>query len=338
MKKFKPDFREMLKVLRKERPSRPVLFELFMNGVVYEHLAGWKVNDEAFSHNKQTIDAFVAGGYDYTTTIASKFGFIKADHDSKSTKSLNAAALVSDYESYERYVWNDPDTYDYSMLKVLGDYMPEGMKFMVMGPGGVFENVIDIMGYDNLCYALYEEPALVRLMFDNVGDRLLRYYKNALEFESVGAIISNDDWGFKTQTFLSLEHMREYVFPWHEKIVNIAHGAERPILLHSCGYFGDAMEVIVDELGYDAKHSYEDAILPVEDSYKKWGGKIAVMGGIDLDFLIRADIGEVKARCRKMLDMAEGEGGYALGSGNSIPEYVPVEKYMAMIEVAWERR
>jgi len=338
MKKFKPDFNEMLKVLRKEKPSRPVLFEMVMNGVVYEHLAGWKVTDEAFSHNKQTIDAFVAGGYDYTATIASRFCFNTGASESKSSKSLNDGALVTDFESYEKYIWNNPDDCDYSMLKTLGEYIPEGMKFMVLGPCGVLENVIDIMGYDNLCYALYEEPELTRLMFDNVGDRLVRYFKNALEYDSVGAVISTDDWGFKTQTLLSVKHMREYVFPWHKKIVDISHEAGRPVLLHSCGYAGEVMDAIIDELGYDAKHSYEDAILPVEDSYRKWGGRIAVMGGIDIDFLVRADVDEIKARCRRMLDLAEEKGGYALGSANSIPEYIPVEKYMAMLETAWERR
>jgi uroporphyrinogen decarboxylase len=35
-----------------------------------------------------------------------------------------------------------------------------------------------------------------------------------------------------------------------------------------------------------------------------------------------------------MLDLAETRGGYALGSGNSIPEYVPQENYLAMISAA----
>ena len=39
-----------------------------------------------------------------------------------------------------------------------------------------------------------------------------------------------------------------------------------------------------------------------------------------------------------MLDRAEAKGAYALGSGNSIPEYIPYEKYLAMLECAWERR
>jgi len=42
----------------------------------------------------------------------------------------------------------------------------------------------------------------------------------------------------------------------------------------------------------------------------------------------------VRARSRGMLDLAETRGGYALGSGNSIPEYVPQENYLAMISAA----
>jgi hypothetical protein len=35
-----------------------------------------------------------------------------------------------------------------------------------------------------------------------------------------------------------------------------------------------------------------------------------------------------------MLALAQEKGGYALGSGNSIPEYVPQEKFLAMLECA----
>jgi len=35
-----------------------------------------------------------------------------------------------------------------------------------------------------------------------------------------------------------------------------------------------------------------------------------------------------------MLDKAEAKGSYALGSGNSIPEYVPIENYLAMTTAA----
>ena len=70
--------------------------------------------------------------------------------------------------------------------------------------------------------------------------------------------------------------------------------------------------------------------------YEDLQGKIAVLGGIDLNFLATRSPEEVSRRCRLMLERTWDRGGYALGSGNSIPDFVPVENYMAMIRVAHE--
>ena len=35
-----------------------------------------------------------------------------------------------------------------------------------------------------------------------------------------------------------------------------------------------------------------------------------------------------------MLERTRARGGYALGTGNSVPEYVPDDKYFAMIRAA----
>jgi len=94
------------------------------------------------------------------------------------------------------------------------------------------------------------------------------------------------------------------------------------------------MDDIVDVCGYDAKHYFEDGIMPVEEAYAAFGDRIAILGGIDVDFLCRSTPEAVRARSRGMLDLAETRGGYALGSGNSIPEYVPQENYLAMISAA----
>jgi uroporphyrinogen decarboxylase len=144
-------------------------------------------------------------------------------------------------------------------------------------------------------------------------------------------LISNDDWGFKTQTMLSPADMRRYVIPWHKRIVETIHKAGKPAILHSCGNLKLLMDDIIDTIGYDAKHSYEDSILPVEEAYELYGKRIAILGGLDLDFVCRSTPDEVHKRAVAMLERVKGRGGYALGTGNSVPEYVPVENYLAMI-------
>jgi uroporphyrinogen decarboxylase len=39
-----------------------------------------------------------------------------------------------------------------------------------------------------------------------------------------------------------------------------------------------------------------------------------------------------------MLERTAGRGGYALGTGNSVPDYVPDENYLAMIRAALDLR
>ncbi|MGE5557782.1 MAG: uroporphyrinogen decarboxylase family protein [Bacillota bacterium] len=329
-----PDFKNLLKVLRRERPDRPTLFEFFLNMKLEYMLAGEEIPKpwDDYKYLQTKIVAFKNAGYDYNTIQGSNFHFPKPEHRQKKSISLNERSIIHDRESFETYTWPDPDDFDYSRLDQLS--LPEGMKFIVWGPSGVLENVIELTGYDNLCFMIYEQPELAGDIFDAVGSRLLKYYEICAPFEKVGALISNDDWGFNQQTMLSPADMRKYVFPWHKRIVEAIHRAGKPAILHSCGNLESVFDDIIDDMKYDAKHSYEDKIMPVEKAYEKWGSRIAILGGIDVSFICLSTPEEVAKRSRAMLERTADRGGYALGTGNSVPEYVPAENYLAMIKTA----
>jgi uroporphyrinogen decarboxylase len=328
------DFRRIEKILRREPADRPVLFEFFLNGDLYAHLAGERPDPaDPRSAARIAVRGFAAAGYDYAT-INCGLAFPHRDIHHESTRSLNDGAMITDRASFDAYPWPDVDACDYSLIDRLAPALDPGMKFIGYGPGGVLENVIQLTGYDNLCFMLADDPGLVEDVFAAVGSRLVRHYEILRQFRTVGALISNDDWGFKTQTMLSPEDMRRHVFPWHRRIVEAIHAAGLPAILHSCGNLRDVMDDIVDDMGYDAKHSYEDNIQPVEEAYEEYGARIAILGGIDLDFICRSTPAEIDARSRAMLARTAVRGGYALGSGNSIPGYVPVENYLAMIRAA----
>jgi uroporphyrinogen decarboxylase len=54
------------------------------------------------------------------------------------------------------------------------------------------------------------------------------------------------------------------------------------------------------------------------------------LGGIDVDFLCRADVGAIRERVRHTLDACLSGGGYCLGTGNSVANYIPLDSYLAM--------
>lgn len=335
--KQEPDFENLLKVLRRQKPSRPTLFEFAMNTRIQCVLApeakDWP-QTKPCGADALTLMAYRNAGYDYVTLHGSNFYFPTGQIDHRQTISLNAGALISDWASFEAYPWPDPQQFDYGKLNELRPLLSGNMKIIVFGPYGLLETAIQLVGFENLCYMLADNPALAQTIFDAIGSRLLEYYEICLQHESVGAVIGNDDWGFKTQTMLSTADMRKYVMPWHKRIVALAHTKGRRAILHSCGNLSCVMDDVIDEIGYDGKHSFEDGILPVEQAYDLYHGRIAILGGLDVDFMVNGTPEMIFRRAQKMLARAAENGAYALGTGNSVPDYIPDANYLAMIAAA----
>ena len=339
--KSEPDFNNLLGVLRGERPTRPTLFEFFLNEDLHQMLApeqAARVAEHPLGYDLLRIMAFRNAGYDYAVAHVPQFGFPTGEHGQMQTRSQNEGFVITDRASFDAYPWPDPDKADYGSFDKLEPILPKGMKLGVAGPCGVLENVTFLLGYENMCYLIADDPTLAGDVFEAVGSRLVRMYQQAVQHSSIGFIIGNDDWGFKSQPMLPPDVMRRLVFPWHRQIVEAAHAAGKPAILHSCGNLASVMDDVINSLGYDGKHSYEDTIQPVEQAYEQYGSRIGILGGLDVDFLCRSTPEAVYERAKALLFRTASRGRYALGSGNSIPKYVPRDSYFAMIRAATENR
>ena len=64
-----PNFTNLLKVLRREEPDRPTLFEFFLNKPLYDRLAGPEIANrkDDLADVRILIHAFRNAGYDYVT-------------------------------------------------------------------------------------------------------------------------------------------------------------------------------------------------------------------------------------------------------------------------------
>ena len=329
-----PDWRNMARILEKGTPGRPTLFELFFDDDPIQSVTGRKIMPNDYkSRLAATIRAHDLLGYDCVVIFASAFRYPSAEQRKGETISLNDGFVITDRNSFDKYPWPDNSGFDNTWLDAAAGFLPGGMRLLIWSDSGLLETVIRLTGYENLCYMIYDDEQLVSDIFERVGKGYLEYFRRCVEHPAVLALISSDDWGFKTQTLLPTAAMRKYLFPWQQEYVRLAHHFGKYAILHSCGYFDNILDDIL-EAGFDARHSYEDAIVPVEDAYRRFGNSIAVLGGIDLDFLARSTPGAIGARSKDMLLRTEKTGGYALGSGNSIPKYVPFENYLAMTKPA----
>jgi len=335
MSNHTPDFSRLLDVLVRRPTAKPVLYEFLISFKELQRFAGanWVEPKTPADWTGNFAQGFAGGGYDFAYIYpwqAGHFHFPHPHRDSEKSVGMAHGGSVTTREEFESYPWPDPEKDSWTFLDEVRPRVPEGMKLIISHPGGTLENLTSLMGYEELCIAMHEDPELVSDIADAIGSRLYRYFERALEADKnrlIGAVTVNDDWGFKTQTFLSAEQMRQYIIPWHRKCVALAHSAGIPAILHSCGCLDSVWEDIIEDIKFDGKHSYEDAIEPVEQAYERLGSRIAILGGIDLDFLCRATPEEITARCTAMIERTQKRGGYALGSGNSIADYIPEASY-----------
>ncbi|MBM3500960.1 MAG: uroporphyrinogen-III decarboxylase-like protein, partial [Armatimonadetes bacterium] len=200
--------------------------------------------------------------------------------------------------------------------------------------GGVYEHISAIFSYEGLCVMLYDDPELVRAVTDRVGELQAEYYEWLLSLDRLIAVFPGDDMGFRTGTLIAPDQLREFTLPWHTRFARMAHDRGLPYFLHSCGNLDAIMGDLISEVGIDGKHSYEDAIKPAPEAQTAWGDRIAILGGVDVDVLGRQDPETVRGYVRRLIDTCGPRGRFAVGSGNSIPSYVPAQNYLTMVDEA----
>jgi uroporphyrinogen decarboxylase len=331
-----PHFGGLLEAIRCQgEPDRVPFIELGADVEIMEAVLEHRVRGVA-----DEIRFWHALGYDYASVKVGVPWPRRRDaapdtaalpHERREWVNVHAAQVATRAE-FDAFPFPAPEDVDYRQVEEAVRIVPEGMG--VIGRlSGVLENTMWTLGFEGMAYLLADEPELVRDTVDRIGAALLATVETLAGMDGVGAIFFGEDMGFKTATMISPAALREFIFPWHRRIVDAAHAGGKPVLLHSCGNLRGIMDDVLD-IGWDGRHSYEDAIQPITEAKDLYGDRIAVLGGIDMDLLGRGSEEDVRRRVREVVAHCAPGGGFAIGSGNTVANYVPVENYLAMLDEA----
>lgn len=342
---FQPDYRNVLQVLHNERPQRLPLYEhhidlpfickargraIALQGTRPEDYAAFYREVIGFWRD-MTYDAF-----DYEAPICDIF----PGHGAI----LGGIGPIQNRADFEQYPFDELPTIYWNTFRPhldgIRQALPPGMKAFGGCGYGIFEASQDLVGFESLCLMQYEDPELFAELFRKIGDlyetlwtRMVRDYSDIFVFFRMG-----DDLGYKTATMLAPPIIRTHIIPQYERVIKLVHQAGKRFLLHSCGCIFEVMPDLI-AAGIDAKHSNEDQIAPFDRWIEQYNDRIGLFGGIDVNTLCRAKYDDIYAEVlEKGTRFRAKARGYGLGSGNSIPEYVPVEGFLAMVEAAKEIR
>lgn len=343
---FAPDYTNLVQVLSNQRPSRLPVYEHhidapFISKALGETLSVENLNpDELTDYYRKVIGFWkdmTYDGFDFEAAICD----ILPGHGAIMG---GMAGPIQTREDFEKYPWREiPSIFKEKYIphfEAIRKFLPAGMKAYGGCGYGIFEASQDLVGYEPLCAMQCLDPDLFADIFVKIGDVweelwtwVINNYHDLFAFYRMG-----DDLGHKTSTMLDPDIIRQHILPQYKRVIDLVHSSGKRFLLHSCGKIFPLMDDII-ALGIDAKHSNEDQIAPFTEWIEKYSDRIGLFGGFDLNLLVLNKPEEVYQTILKQgtayRSMAKG---YGLGSGNSIPGYIPVDGFMAMIEAVKEIR
>ena len=185
-----------------------------------------------------------------------------------------------------------------------------------------------------MCFKLYEDRDLVCAVIEKVGTFYLQVAEALCDFTRFGAINIGDDMGHKSSTLIRPDDLRELFIPWQRRVIGAAHARGKLGFFHVCGQVEAIMEDLIETVGIDARHSTQDVVEPIAVGKARWGGRIALLGGVDVDVITRARPDQMGPYVREILEVCVPGGGFAFGVGNWVADTIPFENYLAMLEAA----
>ncbi len=327
-----------LTALRREQPDKLPLWELIVNRPVIEALYGditYLDFAEIEEHDGVTIfEDWRPSEQVSEDTVRAEWGIVwrpaasgipyVVEHPLRSETDLVG------------YVPPDPDA-DYrldSLQKAVERF--KGERAIVFLGHEAFEFSHYLRGMDNLLMDYVLNPDFAHRLARMITDYKTRVLERAAQM-GADVLLTGDDYAHRLAPIMSPVHFREFVLPYLQECVDVAHQTGVPFIKHTDGNLWPIMDMLV-ETGIDCLDPIEPlASMDIGEVKEKYGDRIAVAGNVDCgELLSRGTPEQVVEAVKETIAKGAVGGGHILASSNSIHPAVKPENYRAMVQAARE--
>ncbi len=190
-----------------------------------------------------------------------------------------------------------------------------------------------LMGYENICYALYDDPGLLTDIF-NLSNAFFKEAARRSVMAGCDAIWVSEDLGSSNGGFFSLEHYRRYILPPFAELVEYTAGLGVPVLLHACGHITEYLPDLAETPIASIHPLQRTAGMDLRFVKEHYGDRFCIIGNIDSSGVLPyGSPEEVAEQVRAAIDIAAKGGGFILASDHSLHDGIPVENIVEMFRV-----
>jgi uroporphyrinogen decarboxylase len=331
-------------LMREGVPDRTPLIELSVDQAVQAAFMGRPIESPA-----DEVAFWQAAGYDYapvavglvrvgevysseaTRTERSHYS-VYTNEEVEMTWAAEGRGVITNWHELEAFDWPDGDDLDLTPITDIRGHLPDGMGIICI-VGKIFTPTWMLMGFATFAEACIENPQLVGAVFQRVGEIQFRCCERAMEIEGVTGMWMSDDVAYTEGLLVRPEIFREHLWPWYKRIGELCRQKDIAFLYHSDGDLAEVLDDIID-CGFNALHPVEPKAMDIRELKRRVGDRLCLLGNIEVDRLARGTPDEIRELVRANIRDLAGDGGYCVGSSNSVTNYVQLGNYRAMLEEA----
>lgn len=341
---LKPDFDRFLAAVRHKETDRVPLGEILIDYTIQSRFLDRTVTPDDLAGQ---VEFWAKAGYDYIPITVSMMSPGKVTEESKITRvlkemvlrekpgtadpkawNLEMTSFIHERPDLDRFPWDAAADIDFSKLHAVKTLLPQGMKVIAVS-GKIFTLTWMLMGFNNFALKLVLDEPFVAEVFQRVASIQFKALEAIFSMDHVAGVWVVDDIAFGTGPMISPAALRKHVFSWYKKVGERCHENNRIFLMHSDGDLSALMDDLI-AMELDVIQPIDPSCMDIAEVKKRWGDRICLVGNVSNELLRSASTEEIAARVKELLrDVAPG-GGFALGSGNSVPGWARFENYMAM--------
>ncbi len=232
--------------------------------------------------------------------------------------------------------------YTFDESRLAGDWkaawakgMKEDAVIRVSIPGG-FDEPRQLMGEEELCYAVYEQPELLHDILETMMDTAFRVLEIVTRECPVDVLSVHEDMAGKSGPLMGPDTIREFILPYYRRIWDLCRDrGARLFDQDSDGDMNPVIDVFLDA-GINCMHPMEPAAnMDVVQVRQKYGNRLSFYGGID-KYVLRQGRDAVDAELEKKIPTLLETGGCVIGLDHRIPDGTPLDTYKYYLSRMWE--
>ncbi len=239
-----------------------------------------------------------------------------------------SGGLIDSAETLKRCRAAMPDPDDERLLREVEEMIKRYKGDLALGARvrmGISPTLLS-MGMENFAYMLADEDETLPETIAMYTDWSAQLCKNLseLDFDFFWCF---DDIAFTDSMMISPATFRGF---FKEPLRRVRGSISKPAIFHSDGNYAPILEDLID-IGMNAIHPIERASFDGRWLVEHVGGRLAFVGNIDIDHILRdATEEEVFEDVRSRIELFGRNGGYIICDSNSIPAWCSAENLLAL--------